>query len=162
MPFVSKAIGRPIAQLAARVMAGKSLAELGFTSEVVPAHVSVKEAVFPFVKFPGVDTLLGPEMKSTGEVMGIDREFGRAYAKAQRGAGMDLPTRGTVLVVAARRGQGRGRGRAARAAGRGLQAGRDRRARPPTCASAGSTCETIHKVREGSPHTGTPDRARAR
>ena len=98
VPFVSKAIGRPIAQLAARVMAGKSLAELGFTSEVVPSHVSVKEAVFPFVKFPGVDTLLGPEMKSTGEVMGIDREFGRAYAKAQRGAGMDLPTRGTVLV----------------------------------------------------------------
>jgi carbamoyl-phosphate synthase large subunit len=97
-PFVSKAIGVPIAQLAARVMAGKSLAELGFTAEIVPAHVSVKESVFPFVKFPGVDTLLGPEMKSTGEVMGIDREFGRAYAKAQRGAGMDLPTSGTVLV----------------------------------------------------------------
>jgi carbamoyl-phosphate synthase large subunit len=97
-PFVSKAIGVPIAQLAARVMAGKSLPELGFTSEIVPAHVSVKESVFPFVKFPGVDTLLGPEMKSTGEVMGIDREFGRAYAKAQRGAGMDLPTSGTVLV----------------------------------------------------------------
>ena len=97
-PFVSKAIGVPIAQLAARIMAGKTLAELGFTAEVVPAHVSVKESVFPFVKFPGVDTLLGPEMKSTGEVMGIDREFGRAYAKAQRGAGMDLPTRGTVLV----------------------------------------------------------------
>ncbi len=97
-PFVSKAIGVPIAQLAARVMAGKSLTELGFTSEIVPAHVSVKESVFPFVKFPGVDTLLGPEMKSTGEVMGIDREFGRAYAKAQRGAGNDLPRSGMVLV----------------------------------------------------------------
>jgi carbamoyl-phosphate synthase large subunit len=98
VPFVSKAIGVPVAQIAARVMAGKSLAELGFTNEVEPAHISVKEAVFPFVKFPGVDSLLGPEMKSTGEVMGIDREFGRAYAKAQRAAGMDLPQAGSILV----------------------------------------------------------------
>jgi carbamoyl-phosphate synthase large subunit len=99
VPFVAKATGVPVAQIAARVMAGKTLAELGFTSEVEPAHISVKEAVLPFVKFPGVDTLLGPEMKSTGEVMGIDREFGRAYAKAQRAAGMDLPLSGTVLVT---------------------------------------------------------------
>ncbi len=98
VPFVSKAIGRPLAQLAARVMAGKSLTELGFVEEIVPEHISVKEAVFPFVKFPGVDTLLGPEMKSTGEVMGIDHAFGHAYAKAQRAAGMDLPTGGAVLV----------------------------------------------------------------
>jgi carbamoyl-phosphate synthase large subunit len=98
VPFVSKAIGVPLAQLAARVMAGKTLEELGFTHEIEPSHVSVKEAVFPFVKFPGVDTLLGPEMKSTGEVMGIDRDFGRAYAKAQRAAGMDLPISGTVLL----------------------------------------------------------------
>ena len=98
VPFVSKAIGVPLAKLAARVMAGSTLAEVGFTSEVEPAHVSVKEAVFPFVKFGDVDTLLGPEMKSTGEVMGIDREFGGAYAKAQQGAGMELPRRGTVLV----------------------------------------------------------------
>jgi carbamoyl-phosphate synthase large subunit len=98
VPFVSKAIGAPLAQLAARVMAGRTLAELGVTAEIEPAHVSVKEAVFPFIKFGGVDTLLGPEMKSTGEVMGIDREFGRAYAKAQLGAGMRLPTSGTVLV----------------------------------------------------------------
>ena len=98
IPFVSKAIGQPLAQLAARVMAGKSLAELGFTAELEPAHVSVKEAVFPFVKFPGVDTLLGPEMKSTGEVMGIDRQFGRAYAKAQSAAGMELPEAGALLV----------------------------------------------------------------
>jgi carbamoyl-phosphate synthase large subunit len=98
VPFVSKAIGVPLGEIAARVMAGKTLAELGFATEVVPAHVSVKEAVFPFVKFPGVDTLLGPEMKSTGEVMGIDRDFGRAYAKAQRAAGMNLPATGTVLV----------------------------------------------------------------
>ena len=98
VPFVSKAIGRPLAKLAALVMAGKTLKELDFTREIVPAQFSVKEAVFPFVKFPGVDTLLGPEMKSTGEVMGIDSDFGRAYAKAQIEAGNSLPTSGTVLV----------------------------------------------------------------
>ncbi|MCL4686080.1 carbamoyl-phosphate synthase large subunit [Myxococcota bacterium] len=98
VPFVSKAIGVPLAKLAALVMAGQSLAELGFTQAIVPRHFSVKEAVFPFVKFPGVDTLLGPEMKSTGEVMGIDTDFGRAYAKAQIEAGNSLPTSGTVLV----------------------------------------------------------------
>jgi len=98
VPFVSKAIGVPLAKLAALVMAGRSLEELGFTRELRPRHFSVKEAVFPFVKFPGVDTLLGPEMKSTGEVMGIDSEFGRAYAKAQIEAGNTLPTSGTVLV----------------------------------------------------------------
>jgi carbamoyl-phosphate synthase large subunit len=152
VPFVSKAIGRPIAQLAARVMAGKSLAELGFTSEIVPTHVSVKEAVFPFVKFPGVDTLLGPEMKSTGEVMGIDREFGRAYAKAQRGAGMDLPTRGTVLVSLRDEDK-----LACSAALRMLQEEGFK------LVATGGTAEfmrergldvtTIHKVREGAPHT---------
>jgi carbamoyl-phosphate synthase large subunit len=98
VPFVSKAIGVPLAKLGALVMAGKTLEELGFTREIRPRHFSVKEAVFPFVKFPGVDTLLGPEMKSTGEVMGIDSDFGRAYAKAQIEAGGSLPTRGTVLV----------------------------------------------------------------
>jgi carbamoyl-phosphate synthase large subunit len=79
-------------------MVGKSLEELGLTEEIVPSHYSVKEAVFPFVKFPGADTLLGPEMKSTGEVMGIDSDFGRAYAKAQIEAGNSLPTSGTVLI----------------------------------------------------------------
>jgi len=98
VPFVSKAIGRPLAKLAALVMTGRSLAELGFTEEVWPRHYSVKEAVFPFVKFPGADTLLGPEMKSTGEVMGIDSDFGRAFAKAQIQAGNSLPTSGRVLV----------------------------------------------------------------
>jgi carbamoyl-phosphate synthase large subunit len=98
VPFVSKAIGRPLAKLAALVMVGKSLDELGYTEEIVPSHFSVKEAVFPFMKFPGVDTLLGPEMKSTGEVMGIDSDFGRAFAKAQIQAGNSLPSRGTVLV----------------------------------------------------------------
>jgi carbamoyl-phosphate synthase large subunit len=98
VPFVSKAIGRPLAKLAARVMAGETLAQVGFTTEIWPVHYSVKEAVFPFVKFPGADTLLGPEMKSTGEVMGIDSDFGRAYAKAQVQAGNSLPTSGTLLV----------------------------------------------------------------
>ena len=98
VPFVSKAIGRPLAKLAALVMSGKTLEELEFTSEIWPGHYSVKEAVFPFVKFPGADTLLGPEMKSTGEVMGIDSDFGRAFAKSQIQAGNPLPTEGAVLV----------------------------------------------------------------
>jgi len=98
VPFVSKAIGIPLAKLAARVMAGKSLKELGYTKEIVPVHVSVKEAVFPFIKFPGVDTILGPEMKSTGEVMGIDNDFGKAFGKAQQAAGVKLPLNGTVFI----------------------------------------------------------------
>ncbi|MBI1922599.1 MAG: carbamoyl-phosphate synthase large subunit [Geobacter sp.] len=98
VPFVSKATGRPLAQLAARVQAGKSLKELGVTEEIVPSYFSVKEAVFPFVKFPGVDTLLGPEMKSTGEVMGIDDDFAMAFAKAQLGAGVKLPLAGRVFI----------------------------------------------------------------
>ncbi|MDO3379963.1 carbamoyl-phosphate synthase large subunit [Geoalkalibacter halelectricus] len=98
VPFVSKATGRPLAQIAARVMAGKTLRELGVSGYVAPRHVSVKESVFPFVKFPGVDTLLGPEMKSTGEVMGIDADFAHAFAKAQLGANVKLPLKGTVFI----------------------------------------------------------------
>jgi carbamoyl-phosphate synthase large subunit len=98
VPFVSKAIGQPLAKLAARVMSGKTLAELGFTSEIIPAHMSVKEAVLPFSKFPGTDTILGPEMRSTGEVMGIDVDFGRAYAKAELGASQTLPQQGNVFI----------------------------------------------------------------
>jgi carbamoyl-phosphate synthase large subunit len=98
VPFVSKATGVPWAKVAARVMAGKTLAELGVFTEVAIAHTAVKEAVFPFNRFPGVDTILGPEMRSTGEVMGIDRDFGRAYAKSQIAAGQDLPREGTVFV----------------------------------------------------------------
>jgi carbamoyl-phosphate synthase large subunit len=97
VPFVAKAIGRPIAKIAARVMAGESLA--GFDlSERPPAHVAVKEAVFPFARFTNVDSLLGPEMKSTGEVMGLDRDFGAAFAKSQLGAGNQLPDRGLVFI----------------------------------------------------------------
>jgi len=98
IPFVSKAIGVPLAKIAARVMAGQSLAAQGFTEEVVPKHISVKESVFPFSKFPGVDTILGPEMKSTGEVMGIGTSFGAAFAKAQIAAGNRLPKSGSVFV----------------------------------------------------------------
>ena len=98
VPFVSKAIGHPLADYAAQVMSGKTLAELGFTQEVIPSHIAVKEAVLPFHKFPGTDTLLGPEMRSTGEVMGIDTDFGRAYAKAQLAAGQNLPLQGTVFI----------------------------------------------------------------
>jgi carbamoyl-phosphate synthase large subunit len=98
VPFVSKATGVPLAKFAARIMVGKKLGELGLTAEVLPRHVSVKESVFPFNKFPGVDTILGPEMKSTGEVMGIDTTFGAAYAKAQLGAGTRLPRAGKVFI----------------------------------------------------------------
>ncbi|HEY6839012.1 MAG TPA: carbamoyl-phosphate synthase large subunit [Geobacteraceae bacterium] len=97
-PFVSKATGRPLAKLAARIMSGKSLQELDIRTEIEPAHIAVKESVFPFVKFPGVDTILGPEMKSTGEVMGIDTNFAKAFAKAQLGAGVRLPLAGTVFI----------------------------------------------------------------
>ncbi|NLI80770.1 MAG: carbamoyl-phosphate synthase large subunit [Deltaproteobacteria bacterium] len=98
IPFVSKAIGVPLAKLATKVMLGKSLKELGFEKEPAPTHLSVKESVFPFSRFPDVDILLGPEMKSTGEVMGIGSNFGIAFAKSQAAAGFDLPRNGNVFV----------------------------------------------------------------
>jgi len=98
VPFVSKATGVPLAALAARIMAGETLESLGFTQEPVTQHIAVKEAVLPFEKFAGTDTLLGPEMRSTGEVMGIDTDFGAAFAKAELGAGQRLPLSGTVFV----------------------------------------------------------------
>ncbi|MDF5730959.1 MAG: carbamoyl-phosphate synthase large subunit [Rhizonema sp. PD38] len=98
VPFVSKAIGVPLAKLASLIMSGKTLEELNFTQEIIPAHIAVKEAVLPFNKFPGTDTILGPEMRSTGEVMGIDSDFGRAFAKAEMAAGERLPLSGTVFV----------------------------------------------------------------
>lgn len=98
IPFVSKAIGVPLAKLATKVMLGRKLKELGFTKEVIPKHVSVKESVFPFNRFPGVDIILGPEMKSTGEVMGIDDDFGAAFVKSQLAAGQNLPKKGNVFI----------------------------------------------------------------
>jgi len=100
VPFVSKCIGVSLAKIAARCMVGQTLAAQGFTREIVPPYFCVKEAVLPFNKFPGVDPILGPEMKSTGEVMGIAYDFGTAYAKAQLGAGQRLPTEGTVFISA--------------------------------------------------------------
>jgi carbamoyl-phosphate synthase large subunit len=98
VPYVSKATGRPLAKIAARCMAGLSLKKQGILGEVVPAYYSVKEAVFPFIKFPGVDTMLGPEMKSTGEVMGVGRSFGEAFTKSQLAAGSPIPNSGRVFI----------------------------------------------------------------
>jgi len=100
VPFVAKATGIPIAKIAARIMAGEKLADFGIDQPGPPKlnQIAVKEAVFPFARFPGVDVVLGPEMKSTGEVMGLDRDFGRAFAKSQLAAGVDLPVAGTVFV----------------------------------------------------------------
>jgi len=103
VPFVSKAIGVPLARLAALVMVGKTLDELGMTEEVIPKHFSVKESVFPFNKFPGVDIILGPEMRSTGEVMGSDDSFPMAFAKSQMGANAPLPEKGTIFISIADR-----------------------------------------------------------
>ncbi|MCF8192557.1 MAG: ATP-grasp domain-containing protein, partial [Burkholderiales bacterium] len=97
-PFVSKAIGAPLAKIAARCMAGRSLREQDFASEIVPPYFSVKEAVFPFIKFPGVDTILGPEMKSTGEVMGVGKTFAEAFVKSQLAASVRLPASGRVFL----------------------------------------------------------------
>jgi carbamoyl-phosphate synthase large subunit len=98
VPFVSKAIGVPLAKLAAKLMAGKSLKELGFTAEIWPDYWAVKESVFPFNRFQGQDILLSPEMRSTGEVMGLDADLGIAYAKSQVGAGSALPVSGRVFM----------------------------------------------------------------
>ena len=103
VPFVSKATGIPWAKVATKIMLGQTLKQQGITKEITPKHVCVKEAVFPFVRFPGIDVVLGPEMKSTGEVMGIDTNFGNAYIKAQIAAGQNLPERGTAFVSVADR-----------------------------------------------------------
>ncbi|HEY5763148.1 MAG TPA: carbamoyl phosphate synthase large subunit, partial [Rhodocyclaceae bacterium] len=98
VPFVSKATGLPLAKIAARCMAGRSLASQGVTREIIPPYYSVKEAVFPFAKFPGVDSILGPEMKSTGEVMGVGYSFAEAFVKSQLAAGIRLPASGRVFI----------------------------------------------------------------
>ena len=151
IPFVSKAIGVPLAKLAAKVMAGGKLADLGFTSEVVPKHVCVKEAVFPFIKFPDVDTLLGPEMKSTGEVMGIDGTFGTAFAKAQIGAGMILPRSGKVFLSV----RDEDKEGVLAAAERLSRCGFSLVATHGTAAfltAQGLPCEAVRKINEGRPH----------
>ncbi len=152
VPFVSKATGVSLAKLAARVMAGETLAELGFTEEVRPAYVSVKEAVFPFIKFPGVDTLLGPEMKSTGEVMGIGRRFGVAFAKAERAAGTILRSSGAVLVSVREEDREELMKVCKGLAGVGMSLV-GTRGTAEFLSGCGLECQTVNKVREGSPHT---------
>jgi len=150
-PFVSKATGRPIAKIGALVMAGRKLAELGATKEIVPDFYSVKEAVFPFAKFPESDPILGPEMKSTGEVMGTGRTFGEAYAKSQSGSGTALPRKGTVLVSVRERDKPGAVDMARRLSERGFEVvATDGTAK--VINAAGVPCRRVNKVREGRPH----------
>jgi len=150
-PFVSKATGVPLAKVGARVMVGKTLAEMGLQRERVPKFFSVKEAVFPFAKFPDADPILGPEMKSTGEVMGTGHTFGEAYAKAQSASGVVLPTRGVCLLSVRNRDKP-----AAVDLGKLLiERGFELVATHGTAAAleaAGLACRRANKVREGRPH----------
>ena len=151
VPFVSKAIGVPLAKMAARIMVGRTLKDLGFREEVLPKHISVKEPVFPFNKFPGVDTLLGPEMKSTGEVMGIDTSFGIAFAKAQLGGGMRLPNSGRVFISV----RDEDKGAVTVVAKKLHRAGFQIVATRGTAgyfAARGIPSKIVNKVQEGSPH----------
>ena len=150
-PFVSKATGVPLAKVGARVMSGRSLADMGLTRERVPQFYSVKEAVFPFGKFPESDPILGPEMKSTGEVMGTGRSFGEAYAKAQAASGVTLPTRGVCLISV----RERDKPGAVKLAKLLIDRGFEIVATRGTAAAieeAGVHCRPANKVREGRPH----------
>ncbi len=151
VPFVSKATGVPLAKLATKIMLGRTLQELGLTQEVVPRHLSVKEAVLPFDRFPLVDTLLGPEMKSTGEVMGIGNDFGSAYAKAQLGAGQKLPTQGTVFISV----QDEDKPAIADVARAFVQMGYGILATSGTCGylnGLGIAAQPVNKLKQGRPH----------
>ena len=151
VPFVSKATGIPLAKVAARVMSGRKLKELGVLEERVPPFFAVKEAVFPFAKFPDSDPILGPEMKSTGEVMGTGRTFGEAYAKAQAASGVTLPRRGVCLLSV----RDRDKSGAVTLARRLIERGFEIVATDGTCKAlqeAGLECRRANKVREGRPH----------
>ncbi len=150
-PFVSKATGVQLAKVGARVMAGKTLAELGLTTERVPGFYSVKEAVFPFSKFPDSDPILGPEMKSTGEVMGTGRSFGEAYAKAQAASGVAIPTRGVCLVSVRERDKPAAINLARRLSERGFEIVATH-GTATALEEAGVPCRHVNKVREGRPH----------
>ncbi|RMG45532.1 MAG: carbamoyl-phosphate synthase large subunit [Candidatus Dadabacteria bacterium] len=151
VPFVSKATGVPWAKVAARVMAGKSLQELSIPQEVTPEHISVKACVFPFNKFPGVDTILGPEMKSTGEVMGIGREFGRSFARAQFASYVSLPTGGTVFMSVMDNDKPEALKLAEKIVSLGFKLVATR-GTAKYLKERGFDVETVNKVREGSPH----------
>ncbi len=151
VPFVSKATGIQLAKVAARCMAGQSLDAQGIGAEVTPPYFSVKEAVFPFVKFPGVDTILGPEMKSTGEVMGVGKTFGEAFVKSQIGAGTKLPTSGKVFLTV----KNGDKPRAVEIARQLVAMGFELVATRGTAAAisaAGVAVQTVNKVTEGRPH----------
>jgi len=151
VPFVSKATGQPLAKIAARCMVGRSLRDQGITGEIVPRHYYVKEAVFPFVKFPGVDSLLGPEMKSTGEVMGVGRTFGEAFAKSMEGGSVRLPRGGRALLSVREADRQRAVAVARQLAALGFEIFCTR----GTCrsiAEAGIDCSIVNKVKEGRPH----------
>jgi len=151
VPFVSKATGLPLAKIAARCMVGRSLREQGVTQERVPPYYSVKEAVFPFVKFPGVDPLLGPEMKSTGEVMGVGRSFGEAFSKAQLGAGERLPRSGRVFISV----RNADKDEVVKVAEALSELGFTivaTRGTATAISAAGIVCEVVNKVLEGRPH----------
>lgn len=151
VPFVSKAIGVPLAKIAAKTMVGEKLADQGFVNQRVPEYYSVKEAVFPFIRFPGSDPILGPEMKSTGEVMGIGRSFGEAYAKAQLASGVVLPRQGVALLSV----RDRDKEGAVELARILIERGFEIVATHGTAqclASAGVLCRRANKVREGRPH----------
>jgi carbamoyl-phosphate synthase large subunit len=150
-PFVSKATGRPLAKIAARCMAGRSLREQGVASELVPSYFSVKESVFPFNKFPGVDPLLGPEMRSTGEVMGVGAHFGEAFAKALSGSGMTVPAGGTAFVSVREADKPRAAELARLLARRGFRVVATR-GTAAALQAAGIEGEAINKVKEGRPH----------
>jgi len=159
VPFVSKATGIQLAKVAARCMAGQSLASQGITGEVTPPYFSVKEAVFPFVKFPGVDTILGPEMKSTGEVMGVGKTFGEAFVKSQLGAGTRLPRpvdgegkpTGKVFLTVKNSDKPRAVEVARALAGMGFELVATK-GTAAAITAAGVACGTVNKVTEGRPH----------
>jgi len=151
VPFVSKATGIQLAKVAARCMAGQTLVSQGIAKEVTPPYFSVKEAVFPFVKFPGVDTILGPEMKSTGEVMGVGKTFGEAFVKSQLGAGTNLPTSGKVFLTV----KNSDKPRAVDIARQLVELGFELVATKGTAAAiaaAGVPVQVVNKVTEGRPH----------
>jgi carbamoyl-phosphate synthase large subunit len=151
VPFVSKATGMPLAKIAARCMAGQSLASQGITAEVVPGFYSVKEAVFPFIKFPGVDTILGPEMKSTGEVMGVGDTFAEAFVKSQLAASVKLPKDGKVFI-SVREADKSGVVEIARTLVRLGFTLRATRGTGSVISAAGIAVEVVNKVAEGRPH----------
>ncbi len=151
VPFVSKATGIQLAKVAARCMAGQSLASQGITEEVTPPYFSVKEAVFPFVKFPGVDTILGPEMKSTGEVMGVGKTFGEAFVKSQLGAGTRLPTSGKVFLTVKNSDKARAVAIARDLAAMGFELVATK-GTAAAIAEAGVPVAVVNKVTEGRPH----------